>query len=82
MVVFPHWGNEYWLNPSDGQKALALKMCEWGADAIIGSHPHVIEPCEWIKSENGNECVVFYSLGNFVSRQKETQNLFGALNLT
>ena len=79
VVVFPHWGNEYWLNPSEEQKALALKMCEWGADAIIGSHPHVIEPCEWIKSENGNECVVFYSLGNFVSRQKETQNLLGGM---
>lgn len=79
VVVFPHWGNEYQLSASEQQKALAFKMCEWGADAIIGSHPHVIEPCEWIKSENGNECVVFYSLGNFVSRQKETQNLLGGM---
>lgn len=79
VVVFPHWGNEYQLSASEYQKELALKMCQWGADAIIGSHPHVIQPCEWIKSENGNECVVYYSLGNFVSRQKETKNLLGGM---
>ncbi|MBR2916140.1 MAG: CapA family protein [Clostridia bacterium] len=79
VVVFPHWGNEYQLSASESQKALALKMCEWGADAIVGSHPHVIQPCEWIESENGNKCVVYYSLGNFVSRQKETKNLLGGM---
>ena len=79
VVVFPHWGNEYQMSASDYQKELALKMCEWGADAIIGSHPHVIQPCEWIKSDNKNECVVYYSLGNFVSRQKETKNLLGGM---
>jgi poly-gamma-glutamate synthesis protein (capsule biosynthesis protein) len=79
VVVFPHWGNEYQMSASDYQTELALKMCEWGADAIIGSHPHVVQPCEWIESDNGNECVVYYSLGNFVSRQKETKNLLGGL---
>ncbi len=79
VVVFPHWGNEYQMTASKEQQELALKMCEWGADAIIGSHPHVIEPCEWIESESGNRCVVYYSLGNFVSRQKETKNLLGAM---
>ncbi len=79
VVVFPHWGNEYQMSASAEQKELAVNMCEWGADAIVGSHPHVIEPCEKIESENGNECVVFYSLGNFVSRQKETKNLLGGM---
>lgn len=79
VVVYPHWGNEYQMSASDYQKELAEKMCGWGADAIIGSHPHVIQPCERIKSENGNECVVFYSLGNFVSRQKNAENLLGGM---
>ncbi len=79
VVVFPHWGNEYQMTASNEQKELALLMCQWGADAIIGSHPHVIEPCEWIETENGNRAVVYYSLGNFVSRQKETKNLLGAM---
>lgn len=77
VVVFPHWGNEYQMSASEEQKELARDMCKWGADAIVGSHPHVIEPCERIESENGNTCVVYYSLGNFVSRQKETKNLLG-----
>ncbi len=79
VVVFPHWGNEYQMTASNEQQTLALKMCEWGADAIIGSHPHVIEPCNLIEGENGNKAVVFYSLGNFVSRQKETKNLLGGM---
>ncbi len=79
VVVFPHWGNEYQMTASQEQINLAKDMCEWGADAIIGSHPHVIEPCQWIESENGNRCIVYYSLGNFVSRQKETKNLLGAM---
>ena len=46
---------------------------------IIGSHPHVIEPVEWYRSENGNEMLVYYSLGNFVSRQLEARNLLGGI---
>ncbi|MBQ9915445.1 MAG: CapA family protein, partial [Clostridia bacterium] len=78
-VAFMHWGTEYSTKPDAAQKALALKMCEWGVDLIVGSHPHVIEPVEWVRSENGNSMLVFYSLGNFVSRQKEARNLLGAI---
>lgn len=78
-VAFMHWGTEYASYPDDFQKNLAQKMCDWGVDLIIGSHPHVIQPVEWIKSENGNEMLTFYSLGNFVSRQKEVRNLLGGI---
>lgn len=76
-IAFMHWGTEYSIKPDDFQKTLAEKMCKWGVDLIIGSHPHVIEPVEWIACENGNEMLVFYSLGNFVSRQLEARNLLG-----
>lgn len=78
-VVFMHWGTEYRLSPDNSQQSLALFMTENGADLIMGSHPHVIEPVEWVISENGNKSLVYYSLGNYVSRQKETKNLLGAL---
>ncbi len=78
-VVFMHWGTEYRLTPDNSQQSLALLMTENGADLIMGSHPHVIEPVEWVESENGNKSLVYYSLGNYVSRQKETKNLLGAL---
>ena len=78
-IAFMHWGTEYSSKPDEAQKALALKMCEWGVDLIVGSHPHVIEPVEWIESENGNKMLVYYSLGNFVSRQVKAANLLGGI---
>lgn len=78
-IVFMHWGTEYSFSADEGQKKLAHLMSENGADLIMGSHPHVIEPAEWIESENGNKTLVFYSLGNYVSRQKEAANLLGAM---
>lgn len=78
-VAFMHWGTEYSVSPDQQQKDLAEKMCQWGVDLIIGSHPHVIEPVEWITSENGNQMLVYYSLGNFVSRQLEARNLLGGV---
>lgn len=78
-VVFMHWGTEYKLSADQSQKDLARYMAENGADLIMGSHPHVIEPVEWIQAENGNKALVFYSLGNYISRQKEAANLLGAI---
>ncbi|MBE7021865.1 MAG: CapA family protein [Ruminococcaceae bacterium] len=78
-IAFMHWGTEYSIMPDAEQKSLAQAMCDWGVDLIIGSHPHVIEPVEWRSSENGNKMLVYYSLGNFVSRQKEARNLLGGM---
>lgn len=78
-IAFMHWGTEYLMKPDASQEDLAKKMCEWGIDLVIGAHPHVIEPFEIIESENGNTMPVYYSLGNYVSRQKEAKNLLGAL---
>jgi poly-gamma-glutamate capsule biosynthesis protein CapA/YwtB (metallophosphatase superfamily) len=55
-----HWGNEYIHHPSLGQRNLAYKCIEAGADIIVGHHPHVIQPYE--KYKEGH---IFYSLGNF-----------------
>ncbi len=78
-IVFMHWGTEYALSENQFQQNLATIMCEYGADLIMGSHPHVLEPVKWIETENGNKALVYYSLGNYVSRQKEVNNLLGGL---
>ncbi len=70
VIVFPHWGNEYVTKPSTYQQKFAMEMTAAGADLIIGTHPHVIEPVEWIEAENGNRALCYYSLGNYVSTQK------------
>ena len=71
VVVFPHWGTEYSTTPSKYQKTFARQMAEAGADLIIGAHPHVTQPVEWITADNGNECLCYYSLGNYVSTQQD-----------
>jgi poly-gamma-glutamate capsule biosynthesis protein CapA/YwtB (metallophosphatase superfamily) len=71
QVVVLHWGNEYDRYPDEFQNELARMLCDYGVDIIIGSHPHVIQPIEMIKSnKNSNETLVIYSLGNFLSNQR------------
>lgn len=70
VIVCPHWGTEYQTSSSTYQQNFALEMTAAGADLIIGTHPHVVEPIEWIESENGNKALCYYSLGNYVSTQK------------
>lgn len=66
-IVCPHWGSEYILTATDSQKYWAEIFMENGADLVIGTHPHVIEPIELLTDENGNEMLVYYSIGNFVN---------------
>ena len=53
-VVSVHWGEENSTTPTDYQRELAQQLTEWGADLIIGTHPHVLQPVEEITSPNGN----------------------------
>jgi poly-gamma-glutamate capsule biosynthesis protein CapA/YwtB (metallophosphatase superfamily) len=70
VVVNLHFGNEYQRMPSDEQKALATEVANAGADIIIGHHPHVLQPMDWIEKDNGERAFVAYSLGNFISGQR------------
>lgn len=73
VIVFPHWGTEYQSTPSMYQRNFAEEMTAAGADLIIGTHPHVPQPIEWITAENGNRALCYYSLGNYVSTQKQIE---------
>lgn len=78
-VVSVHWGEENSTTPTDYQRELAQQLTEWGADLIIGTHPHVLQPVEEITSPNGNRATVLYSLANFISAQVDRANLVGAI---
>ena len=68
VVVCPHWGTEYSLQPDSMQEKWTKIFAENGVDLVIGTHPHVIEPIEWVEDETtGNRMLVYYSLGNFVN---------------
>ena len=72
VIVFFHWGVEYVRRPNDEQRRLAALCHQLGAEIVIGSHPHVIQPVEARRDSAGIvRSVTVYSLGNLVSNQKE-----------
>lgn len=79
VVVNVHWGYEYTNTPNTMQTELAVKLTDAGADIIIGHHPHVIQPIEYIETESGNTSLVAYSLGNLMSTQDEIPRIIGGL---
>ena len=68
IIVWLHFGSEYQRSPDEYQKNLVKEVANAGADIIIGSHPHVIQPFEILDIE-GRKVFVAYSLGNFISNQ-------------
>ena len=64
LMVAMHWGREYIFEPTNLVKETAKFLADNGVDIIIGTHPHVIEPVEFI-----GDTLVIYSLGNFISAQ-------------
>lgn len=69
IVVTPHWGVEYTHTPLARQRELARDIIAAGATAVIGTHPHVIQPWEYLPGPDGKARLVIYSTGNFVSGQ-------------
>ena len=59
-----HWGDEYTNTPTNSEKEIAQYLSELGVDLVIGTHPHVVQPIEYV-----GETLVIYSLGNFISNQ-------------
>ena len=76
VIVAMHWGTEYSLDVSSSQQYIANYLAGLGVDLIIGSHPHVVEPVEYI---NNGKTFVIYSLGNFLSAQYGIDRLTGLM---
>lgn len=79
VVLSLHFGIEYQMNPNEEQKELAKFAVKKGADIILGHHPHVLQPAEWVEREDGTKGFVVYSLGNFLAAQKELDTLIGGI---
>lgn len=69
LIVTIHWGAEYKSAPAPEDRKLARQMLDAGAFAVIGHHPHVLQPVEWIERSAGGRGLVAFSLGNLVSNQ-------------
>ncbi len=79
VVIAIHWGNENTTIPTAAQRQLAQSMSSAGADIILGHHPHVLQPVEYLTGSGGNTTLVYYSLGNFISAQVQAANLLGGM---
>ncbi len=80
IIVCAHWGNEFETKPNAQQKRAAKTLIQWGADAIIGSHPHVVQPMEYVAEERDGAPVnafVAWSLGNFISNMSPSPMDYG-----
>lgn len=79
MIAVMHWGEEYNSLPSNAQKKIAQFLLRNNVRIIIGHHPHVIQPIEIIKVNDSITHTVFYSLGNFISNQRQPNTDGGML---
>lgn len=72
VVVCPHWGTEYKHVQSQEQEYWAQLFLDNGVDLVIGTHPHYIQPVEMLTNENGQQMLVYYSLGNFINSTSDS----------
>jgi poly-gamma-glutamate synthesis protein (capsule biosynthesis protein) len=72
LVVSIHWGIEYAPAPRPEDVDMTHKMLEAGASVVVGHHPHVLQPVETYRTQDGRNTVIFYSLGNFLSNQSRS----------
>lgn len=79
IIASMHWGEEYNFGVTQQQKDLAQFLADEGVSVIIGSHPHVIEPAEYITASDGRQTLVYYSLGNFMSAQDVNYTMLGGM---
>ena len=76
VIVAMHWGTEYYLGADKDQDRIAKFLADQGVQLIIGAHPHVVEPVEYL---NDGKTFVIYSLGNFISDQEGNERLTGLM---
>lgn len=69
-IAYIHWGVEYATTENNRQRQIAAGLCELGIDALIGGHPHVVQPVDLLTNTSGDhQMVCVYSMGNHLSNQ-------------
>ncbi len=79
VVVSVHWGEDSVQALMPQQKQFAQIFADCGVDVVIGHHPHLIQPVEWIEGKDGTRTLCAYSLGNFFSLMPKAENMVGGL---
>lgn len=79
IVFVAHWGNLSNAVPNEYQTQWAQFLLQQGVKVLIGTHPQVLQPCQMLSDMNGNEMLVYYSLGSLVSGAQTAPELLGGL---
>lgn len=79
VFVSVHWGEENYFKPTSEQIYYGQLMADLGVDVILGHHPHVIQPVEWLTGSGGNKTLCIYSLGNFMAEMARDYNMVGGI---
>ncbi len=78
-IVFVHWGTENSETIDAFQKQWAQVFLKSKVDVVVGTHPHVLQPCEVMKGDDGHEMLIYYSIGNYISAQTEKECVKGGM---
>ena len=79
IILTVHWGDMDATVPTEYQKQWASFFLEQGVDVVLGGNPQVLQPYGTLSDDQGNEMLLYYSLGNFASAQEYTPNLLGGM---
>lgn len=79
VIVGMHWGDEGSHEVNAMQREYGQLLADLGVDIVVGTHPHVLQPVEWLTGKEGNQTYVIWSMGNALSTQLEIPNLTGGI---
>lgn len=79
VCVSMHWQDEDITEPDESQKEVMDKLMEFGADIVIGTGPHVLQPMEYRQNGDGEQALIIWSLGNIISCQMNKENNLGGI---
>lgn len=79
VILFVHWGTENSTRINDAQRRWTQVFLDGGADVVIGTHPHALQPFELLTAADGHEMLVYYSIGNYISAQPAATCIKGGM---
>ncbi|MFD5599401.1 CapA family protein [Leucobacter sp. NPDC058333] len=79
VIVSAHWGTEDSHDVNDQQRAFAQRVADLGADVVVGTGPHVLQPTTWLDRADGGRTLVWYSIGNMLNTQLELDQRTGVI---
>lgn len=74
IIASVHWGWEFEMYPHKNIVEAGHRLAELGIDVVLGSHPHVSQPMERYRTDDGKQHLIIYSLGDFVSYHPLSRN--------